>query len=120
MDESGGNCRANNLEEILRPFYQRAREAEVRLARLEAEYKNKKGDSSSDRDELLRNIAHLEAKLEAFQTEQLIKQEKVLFFYFVSQSYCCFSSFSFISPQIQIPIVLIGYEGAPKTCRGKH
>ncbi|ERN05165.1 hypothetical protein AMTR_s00053p00210360 [Amborella trichopoda] len=78
MDESGGNCRANNLEEILRPFYQRAREAEVRLARLEAEYKNKKGDSSSDRDELLRNIAHLEAKLEAFQTEQLIKQEKAM------------------------------------------
>ncbi|KAK4412922.1 hypothetical protein Salat_2939400 [Sesamum alatum] len=66
---------SNNLEEILRPFYQRASEAEDRLARLEATLAGKK---ESGNEELLKLVNELESKLETAKAEQVAEREKAM------------------------------------------
>ncbi|KAL3632507.1 hypothetical protein CASFOL_025491 [Castilleja foliolosa] len=64
---------SNNLEQILEPFYQRASEAEDRLARLEASLaKNKE----SVNDEQLKLVSELQLELENAKAEQVAEREK--------------------------------------------
>ncbi|XP_011075352.1 uncharacterized protein LOC105159847 [Sesamum indicum] len=66
---------SNNLEEILRPFYQRASEAEDRLARLEASLAGKK---ESGNEELLKLADELQSRLETAKAEQVAEREKAM------------------------------------------
>ncbi|KAK8538914.1 hypothetical protein GQ457_16G021970 [Hibiscus cannabinus] len=60
-------------EELLKPFYQRAIEAEERLSRLEAVLA---GNKDSGNQELSQLISELQAKLEAANAEALSEREK--------------------------------------------
>ncbi|KAL8489484.1 hypothetical protein ACS0TY_024909 [Phlomoides rotata] len=64
---------SNNLEEILIPFYQRASEAEDRLARLEASLARNKESGS---EEQLKLVGELQSKLENAKAEHLAEKEK--------------------------------------------
>ncbi|KAH6818752.1 hypothetical protein C2S51_002355 [Perilla frutescens var. frutescens] len=66
---------SNNLEEILRPFYQRASEAENRLARLEASLSRNK---ESGNDEQLKLAGEIQSQLENVKAEQLAEREKAV------------------------------------------
>ncbi|KAI3471624.1 hypothetical protein Pfo_028274 [Paulownia fortunei] len=61
---------SNNLAEILIPFYQRASEAEDRLARLEA--------SLPETKEQLKLVGELQSKLENAKAEQVAEREKAM------------------------------------------
>ncbi|OIT05388.1 PREDICTED: uncharacterized protein LOC109242678 [Nicotiana attenuata] len=64
---------SNNLEETLKPFYQRASEAEERLARLEISVASK---TDSRIEELERTVAELQSKLKDVTAELKAKKEK--------------------------------------------
>ncbi|XVF75753.1 hypothetical protein PTKIN_Ptkin13bG0212400 [Pterospermum kingtungense] len=61
-------------EKVLKPFYQRAIQAEERLSRLEAVLAGKKDDGNQ---ELSKLISELQAKLEDANGETLSEREKV-------------------------------------------
>ncbi|CAH9102699.1 unnamed protein product [Cuscuta europaea] len=65
-----------NLEETLKPFYQRASEAEDRLARLEASLVSK--NSSGNNEELVKMVRELQAKLDDAKVELVAEKEKGL------------------------------------------
>ncbi|KAL3533723.1 hypothetical protein ACH5RR_007244 [Cinchona calisaya] len=64
----------NNLQEILKPFYHRASEAETRLERLEAAIASEK---NSGNEELLKKVGELQSKLDDVKAEQASEREKV-------------------------------------------
>ncbi|KAL2535030.1 hypothetical protein Adt_08381 [Abeliophyllum distichum] len=64
---------SNNLETTLKPFYQRASEAEDRLARLEAALSEKK---DSGNEELLKRVSELQSELENVKSEQVAERQK--------------------------------------------
>ncbi|XP_057784868.1 uncharacterized protein LOC131002383 [Salvia miltiorrhiza] len=66
---------SNNLEEILKPFYQRASEAEDRLARLEASLARNK---ESGNDKQLKLVGELQSQLESAKAKQLAESEKAM------------------------------------------
>ncbi|KAI3471349.1 hypothetical protein Pfo_030713 [Paulownia fortunei] len=66
---------SNNLGEILIPFYQRASEAEDRLARLEASLAR---DKESGNEEQLKLVGELQSKLENAKAEQVAEREKAM------------------------------------------
>ncbi|KAI7996724.1 hypothetical protein LOK49_LG10G02833 [Camellia lanceoleosa] len=66
---------SNDLQEILKPFYQRASEAEDRLARLEAAISTKKDAGNED---LLKMVTELQSKLESVKAEQVAEKEKAI------------------------------------------
>ncbi|KAI3526050.1 hypothetical protein L1887_05214 [Cichorium endivia] len=65
----------NNLQDALKPFHQRASEAEERLARLEAALSTKK---DSGNDELSNKVDQLQRMLEDEKAEKLAEREKAL------------------------------------------
>uniref|UniRef100_A0A0E0LPD6 Uncharacterized protein n=1 Tax=Oryza punctata TaxID=4537 RepID=A0A0E0LPD6_ORYPU len=70
---AGGDGRAaEGLEEALRPFHDRASDAETRLAKLEALLLNKDGLTSDSET----NSSDLQSKLDAVNTECLAEKEK--------------------------------------------
>ncbi|KAI3830189.1 hypothetical protein L1987_04323 [Smallanthus sonchifolius] len=64
-----------DLQEALKPFHQRASEAEERLARLEAAFATTK---DSGNKELSNKVAELQKLLEDAKSEQLAEREKGL------------------------------------------
>ncbi|MQL76683.1 hypothetical protein Taro_009079 [Colocasia esculenta] len=70
---SGGHSKG--LDEVLKPFYQRASEAEERLARLEAVLANKSDDCNSS-EELSAVVKDFQSKLEMAQHELTAEREK--------------------------------------------
>ncbi|KAK6149124.1 hypothetical protein DH2020_016649 [Rehmannia glutinosa] len=66
---------SNNLDEILRPFYQRASEAEDRLTKLEASLASNK---DSGNEEQLKLVSELQSKLEFMKAEQVAEREKAM------------------------------------------
>ncbi|KAM3280755.1 hypothetical protein P3S67_027775 [Capsicum chacoense] len=64
---------SNNLEESLKPFYQRASEAEERLARLEISVADKKDPKN---EEFERTVAQLQSKLKDITAELEAEHEK--------------------------------------------
>ncbi|KAL9155115.1 hypothetical protein ABFS82_10G161100 [Erythranthe guttata] len=62
---------SNNLDEILTPFYQRATEAEERLAKLEASL-------SKNKEEQSKLISELRLELENAKAEQISEREKAI------------------------------------------
>ncbi|KAJ8747240.1 hypothetical protein K2173_024116 [Erythroxylum novogranatense] len=68
--EKGGS----NREDVLKPFYKRASEAEDRLSRLEVALSSKK---DSGNEELLKTVSELQSKLEGANTLLALKQEKI-------------------------------------------
>ncbi|GMP86700.1 hypothetical protein CsSME_00039385 [Camellia sinensis var. sinensis] len=66
---------SKDLQEILKPFYQRASEAEDRLARLEAAISTKKDAGNED---LLKMVTELQSKLESVKAEQVAEKEKAI------------------------------------------
>uniref|UniRef100_A0A6N2K2Q0 Uncharacterized protein n=1 Tax=Salix viminalis TaxID=40686 RepID=A0A6N2K2Q0_SALVM len=62
-----------NLEDVLKPFYQRASEAEDRLSGLEAAVASNRDAGS---EEHLKTISELQAKLEAANAELASEREK--------------------------------------------
>ncbi|KAL9398324.1 hypothetical protein Peur_007285 [Populus x canadensis] len=62
-----------NLEGVLKPFYQRASEAEDRLSRLEASVASNRDAGS---EEHLKTISELQAKLEGANAELALEREK--------------------------------------------
>ncbi|XP_072961573.1 uncharacterized protein [Typha angustifolia] len=64
-----------NLEETLKPFHQRASEAEDRLDKLEA-LLVKKGNLNSDSNEMSSIIEEFQSKLEIAQEELMSEKEK--------------------------------------------
>ncbi|GKV27635.1 hypothetical protein SLE2022_062160 [Rubroshorea leprosula] len=71
-------AKGSDFQETLKPFYQRAAEAEERLSRLEAALESKKGAGNADaeKEELLKTICELQGKLEDANTEILSFREK--------------------------------------------
>ncbi|XP_008796176.1 uncharacterized protein LOC103711707 [Phoenix dactylifera] len=67
--------KSKNLDKVLKPFYQRASEAEDRLAKLEA-LLAKKGDSDNENKEISSVIKDFQAKLETAQAELMSEREK--------------------------------------------
>ncbi|GMH20173.1 hypothetical protein Nepgr_022014 [Nepenthes gracilis] len=65
----------DDLKELLKPFYQRASEAEDRLSRLEAALPNKKDDVISE--ECSKMVRELQLKLEEITAELASEQAKV-------------------------------------------
>lgn len=65
------------LKELLKPFYQRASEAEDRLSRLEAGLSAKKGIVEPGNEECSRKVKELELKLEQVTAELAAEKEKV-------------------------------------------
>ncbi|KAL7600736.1 hypothetical protein Lser_V15G26272 [Lactuca serriola] len=66
---------SNDLQEALKPFYQRASEAEERLARLEAAFSTRKaGDTGNE--ELLNKVAQLQRMLEDEKEKALKEAQK--------------------------------------------
>ncbi|KDP26088.1 hypothetical protein JCGZ_21121 [Jatropha curcas] len=63
-----------DIGELLKPFYQRASEAEDRLSRLEVALASKK---DAENEELWKTISELQSKLEDANTELISEQEKV-------------------------------------------
>ncbi|XP_010269673.1 PREDICTED: uncharacterized protein LOC104606267 isoform X1 [Nelumbo nucifera] len=76
--------KSNDLKEVLKPFYQRASEAEDRLARLENALGDKRGkslfgfiiDPDSGNEELSKIVSELQSKLDEVKAEQLAEREK--------------------------------------------
>ncbi|KAL6498462.1 hypothetical protein OROHE_026559 [Orobanche hederae] len=66
---------SNNIEEILRPFYQRASEAEDRLTRLEASLTRNK---ETGNDEQLKLVSELKSELEDVKAKQVAEREKAM------------------------------------------
>ncbi|KAK1427094.1 hypothetical protein QVD17_15777 [Tagetes erecta] len=66
---------SNDVQEALKPFHQRASEAEERLAKLEAAFATKTDTGSK---ELSSKVAELEKMLEDAKSEQLAEREKAL------------------------------------------
>ncbi|KAL6523257.1 hypothetical protein OROGR_016860 [Orobanche gracilis] len=64
---------SNNIEDILKPFYRRASEAEDRLARLEASLTRNK---ETGNDEQLKLVSELKSELEDVKAEQVAEREK--------------------------------------------
>ncbi|KAL6530489.1 hypothetical protein OROMI_028378 [Orobanche minor] len=63
---------SNNIEEILRPFYRRASEAEDRLTRLEASLTRNK---ETGNDEQLKLVSELKSELEDVKAKQVAERE---------------------------------------------
>ncbi|PSS33558.1 Centrosomal protein [Actinidia chinensis var. chinensis] len=66
---------SNDLQDLLKPFYQRASQAEDRLARLEATYANKK---ESGNEEKRKMVTELQSPIEGVQVEQISENGKAL------------------------------------------
>ncbi|CAH1418432.1 uncharacterized protein LOC111889555 isoform X2 [Lactuca sativa] len=64
---------SNDLQEALKPFYQRASEAEERLARLEAAFSTRKDTGN---EELLNKVAQLQRMLEDEKEKALKEAQK--------------------------------------------
>ncbi|KAG6769159.1 hypothetical protein POTOM_024775 [Populus tomentosa] len=62
-----------NLEDVLKPFYQRASEVEDRLSRLEASVASNRDAGSKEH---LKTISELQAKLEGANAELALEREK--------------------------------------------
>ncbi|KAL6960111.1 hypothetical protein U1Q18_007665 [Sarracenia purpurea var. burkii] len=70
---------SSDLQDILKPFYQRASEAEDRLAKLEASLANGTGVGlDSGNKELLKIVSELQSKLDGVKAEQVSEKEKDL------------------------------------------
>ncbi|KAI4348665.1 hypothetical protein L6164_009363 [Bauhinia variegata] len=67
------SAKASDLEQILKPFYQRAAEAEDRLSRLEASLSSKK---EAGNEEHVKLISDLQSKLENANAELVAEREK--------------------------------------------
>ncbi|KAI0498120.1 hypothetical protein KFK09_021361 [Dendrobium nobile] len=65
-----------NTDEVLKPFFERASEAEERIMRLEALLGNKKGESNTESKQMSAVIKDLQLKLEIAQAELATEQEK--------------------------------------------
>ncbi|KAL9232599.1 hypothetical protein vseg_007694 [Gypsophila vaccaria] len=65
------------LKDLLKPFYQRAADAEVRLAKLEAELSLKNGNSGTVNEECTKKVQELELKLEEMTAKLAAEREKV-------------------------------------------
>ncbi|KAH9315777.1 hypothetical protein KI387_024404 [Taxus chinensis] len=63
---------------ILKPFHDRATEAEERLAKLEATLGRNKGNSAMGQQELSICVTELQSKLEKARLEQIFEREKAL------------------------------------------
>ncbi|XP_031102530.1 uncharacterized protein LOC116006337 [Ipomoea triloba] len=66
---------AANLQETLKPFYQRASDAEDRLARLEASLASK---NNSGNEQLATRVQELQSKLEDAKVELAAEKERAL------------------------------------------
>ncbi|KAI3667359.1 hypothetical protein L6452_42415 [Arctium lappa] len=66
---------SNDLQAALKPFHQRASEAEERLARLEAAIATTK---DSGNEELSNKVAEMQRMLEDAKAQQLAEREKAL------------------------------------------
>ncbi|KAL3841278.1 hypothetical protein ACJIZ3_025869 [Penstemon smallii] len=66
---------SNNIEQVLKPFYQRASEAENRLARLEATLA---GEKDYGNEEKLKLVGELQSKLDNAIAERVAEREKAL------------------------------------------
>ncbi|KAL1362878.1 hypothetical protein HN51_011081 [Arachis hypogaea] len=69
----GESAKLNNLDEILKPFHQRASEAEARLQRLEASLNARK---DAGNEEHLKTINDLQSKLEVSNADLISEKEK--------------------------------------------
>ncbi|XP_062166266.1 uncharacterized protein LOC133872707 [Alnus glutinosa] len=69
----GESEKRSDMEENLKPFYQRASEAEERLSRLEAVLESKKNAGNEDH---LRLISELQSQLEEASAELVSEREK--------------------------------------------
>ncbi|XP_041028611.1 uncharacterized protein LOC121268415 [Juglans microcarpa x Juglans regia] len=69
----GESEKRSDLEEALKPFYQRASEAEERLSRLEAALATKKDSENEDH---LKLISELQSRLEEAGAELVAEREK--------------------------------------------
>ncbi|MED6156264.1 hypothetical protein PIB30_012825 [Stylosanthes scabra] len=67
------SVKLSNLDETLKPFYQRASEAEARLSRLEASLNARKDTGN---EEHLKVINDLQSKLEVSNAELIAEKEK--------------------------------------------
>ncbi|XP_028759184.1 uncharacterized protein LOC114718101 isoform X1 [Neltuma alba] len=67
------SVKSNELQETLKPFYQRAAEAEERLTRLEAALASEK---DAGNEEHLKQIGDLQSKLEKADAELVAEKEK--------------------------------------------
>ncbi|GAB4843886.1 hypothetical protein Ancab_013850 [Ancistrocladus abbreviatus] len=74
MAECPGKRNDDDLKEILKPFYQRASEAEDRLSRLEAVLSNKRDAGSEESSKMVRE---LQVKLEEVIAELAAERGKV-------------------------------------------
>lgn len=73
------NCAIPNegLKDLLKPFYQRASEAEDRLSKLETVISSKKDIPEAGNEECLKKVKELELKLEEVTAELAAEREKV-------------------------------------------
>ncbi|KAH9619139.1 hypothetical protein KSS87_005247 [Heliosperma pusillum] len=74
------NCattKDEGLKDLLKPFYQRAADAEDRLSRLEAELSVKKDISEPVNEECAKKVKDLELKLEERTAQLVAEREKV-------------------------------------------
>ncbi|CAL9080819.1 unnamed protein product [Musa acuminata var. zebrina] len=67
--------KSSKLEEVLKPFYQRASEAEDRLTQLEA-LLAKKGESDTGNKEISSIVKDFQSKLESAQAELMSERDK--------------------------------------------
>nr|CAD1828371.1 unnamed protein product [Ananas comosus var. bracteatus] len=67
--------KTKNMEEVLKPFYKRASEAEDRLAKLESALAEK-GDVDASSKEISTIVNEFESKLEIAQAELVSEREK--------------------------------------------
>eukprot|EP00252_Welwitschia_mirabilis_P026148 TRINITY_DN8439_c0_g1_i1.p1 TRINITY_DN8439_c0_g1~~TRINITY_DN8439_c0_g1_i1.p1 ORF type:complete len:105 (+),score=28.96 TRINITY_DN8439_c0_g1_i1:185-499(+) len=67
-----------DLQTLLKPFHDRAAEAEERLARLETSIVSSKGNSTVTREDMLGCLKELRDKLEKAKAEQISEREKAL------------------------------------------
>ncbi|KAJ0496562.1 hypothetical protein HanHA89_Chr13g0501191 [Helianthus annuus] len=72
----GDMSASNDLQEALKPFHQRASEAEERLAKLEAALATKTADTGSN--ESSNKVAELQKLLEDAESKRLAEREKAL------------------------------------------
>ncbi|KAK8961416.1 hypothetical protein KSP40_PGU003287 [Platanthera guangdongensis] len=68
--------RSKSMEEVLKPFYERASEAEERLMRLEALLDNVKGESNTERRQMSSAVEDFQSKLEIVQAELTSERER--------------------------------------------
>ncbi|KAL8258614.1 hypothetical protein R6Q59_026567 [Mikania micrantha] len=67
-----------DLQETLKPFHQRASDAEERLEKLEAAFAKTKVVVDPRNEELSNKVAELQRLLEDAKSEQLAEREKIL------------------------------------------